>query len=343
MANQVTYGFYDLQSVFDQRVTEVGVNVIRSAIDATVAEHNRQMDAFLSLFVRRTTQFKQIFRTATVASLQPLDQNGRARPIQTAGQYETAFPLMDAGTAWGANYKTRVKMTVEEANDITATLIMADIRWMRYHILGALYDNVGWTYADPEHGNLSVVGLANGDTVTYQIMAGTDAGATDTHYLFQNAAIDDSNDPFPTIQAELAEHPENTGEIVAFIPTNRKASVQALTAFYPAADPNIDLGASQARLVGNLGVALAGGVEESAERLHHCCLHRWRATYRHARGTRSRVARIPSGGRAGRSSVLGAAIPAHGWFWRLEQGWSRRTPHGQRRIHRSAQWLRNAL
>ena len=260
MANQVVWGFHDLQSVFDKRVDSTLVPVVGSAIDATLAEHNRQMDALFSLFVRRTNDFKVRFRTASLAGLQPLDQNGRARPIQVAGHYETAFPILSAGTAWGANYITRIKMTVGEANDITAAMMMADIRWMRYHILGALYDNVGWTFNDPDHGALSIVGLANSDAVTYQIQAGTDAGATDTHYLGQAAAIADLTDPFPAIVAELSEHPENSGDIVVLIPTNLKAAVQNLTAYYPATDPNIDLGASQARLTGNLGVATPGEV-----------------------------------------------------------------------------------
>lgn len=259
MANQVIWGFYDLQSIFDQRVAD-NVVAVTSAIDDAVAEHNRQMDALLALFVNRTTEFKVRFRSATTASLQPLDQNGRARPIQAAGYYETAFPILDAGTAWGVNYKTREKMTVAEANEITATMLMADMRWVRYHILAALYADVSWTFTDPAHGALTIQGMANGDTVTYQIMAGTDAGATDNHYLGQAAAISDAADPFPTIYAELVEHPENSGQIVAFIPTGLKAAVMGLTSYYPASDPNIDLGASQARLVGNLGVAVPGEV-----------------------------------------------------------------------------------
>lgn len=257
MANQVIWGFHNLESIFDQRV-DTAVNEVGSAITDAVAEHNRQMDALFALFVVRTTEFKTRFRTATTASLQPLDQNGRARPIQAAGYYETAFPILDAGTAWGANYKARVKMTVGEANDITATMLMADARWIRYHILAALYADVSWTYTDPDHGALTIVGMANNDTVTYQIMAGTDAAATDNHYLGQAAAISDAADPFPTIYPELVEHPENSGQVVAFIPTGLKAAVMLLTGFYPASDPNIDLGASQARLTGNLGVSVPG-------------------------------------------------------------------------------------
>src|SRR5688500_13056238 len=98
MANQVLWGFYDLQGIFDQRVND-NVTEVSAGIDASVAEHNRQMDAMLALFVTRTIEFKVRFRTATTANLQPLDQNGRALPIRPSGYYETAFPILDAGTA----------------------------------------------------------------------------------------------------------------------------------------------------------------------------------------------------------------------------------------------------
>ena len=258
MANQIAYGFYDLKSLFANRVTNDLIPTLNTAIDATFAEHNRQLDAMTSLFIRRTTQFKQSYASAVLANLQPLDQNARALPIQVAGRYEVAFPLQRAGTAWGTNYITRVKMTVEEVNNTVITLQMADKRWMRYHMLAALYANVTWSFNDLEHGVLTIPGLANGDTTQYQIMAGTDAGTTDTHYLAQAAAISDAADPFPTIVPELKEHPENSGDVVVLIPTNLKAAVQALAGYFPAADRNIDLGQNTARLTGTLGVDVPG-------------------------------------------------------------------------------------
>ena len=54
------------------------------------------------------------------------------------------------------------------------------------------------------------------------------------------------------------EHPDNGGEVVAFIPTHLKADVMDLTAFMPAADPNVRAGLSSDVLVGNLGVQYPG-------------------------------------------------------------------------------------
>lgn len=264
MPNQVLYGFHSLRDVFDRRVDEVGVETVTTAIQRTVDEHNRQMNALTGLFVFPTTQFKVRYATPSLARLQPLNENGRARPIQVTGHYEVGLPLQRAGIAWGANFETRIKMTVGEANRVTSTLLLADLQWMRDHILAALfYDGAGgggWTFEDEEHGDLQVMGLADGDSTVYHVQSGNDLGSTDDHYLAQAAAIADAADPFPIIHAELTEHPENEGEVLAIIPTGLKAAVQALAGYYPASDPNIDLGANAARLTGNLNVAVPGTI-----------------------------------------------------------------------------------
>ena len=262
MANTVMYGFETLNDIFDKRVTEVGVEVVNDAIQRTIDEHNRQLSTLTSLFATPTSEFKTVYKTGAAARLQPLDNSGRALPIKGGGQYAVSYPLHTAGTAWGTNYISSVKMTVEEANNITATLIGADINWMRDHILAALfYDGAaggGWTFNDPEHDSLSIMGLADGDTTTYQIKTGAGSAATDDHYLAQAAAIGDAANPYPTIYTELTEHPENSGDVIALIPTASKDTTMALANFRPLGDPNVQLGANTAQLVGNLNVATPG-------------------------------------------------------------------------------------
>jgi hypothetical protein len=260
MANQVAYGFMTLQDVFGRRVTEVGVNVIDNAINQSVAEHQRQIDALTGLFVRRTTDFKTRFRSASIARLQPVDERGRALPIKPAGQYDLAFPIQRGGIAWGTTYEARIRMTVEEANEATNTMLMADARWMRDHILAALYTNASWTFVDDEHGSLTVQGLANADSTIYNMLGGADTGATDTAYFAQAAAIADADNPFPTIYSELAEHPENGGQVIALVPTNLIEDVKALATFYPSADANLRVGANETQLTGGLGVAVPGQI-----------------------------------------------------------------------------------
>src|SRR5438045_4184346 len=138
MANQVLYGFEGLKDLFNERVTQVDVAVITAAIDASVAEHNRQMDALLGLFARRTTQYTERFQAPGIARLQPLDEWGRPLPTKVAGYYTVAYPIQAGGAAWGTNRITQVKMTVGEVNRITAAMLDADVRWLRDHLMSGL-------------------------------------------------------------------------------------------------------------------------------------------------------------------------------------------------------------
>lgn len=257
-ANTVLYGFMNLKDVFSARVEDVGIQVVNTAIDQTLAEHNRQLAALTALFADSTTEYSMRLKTPAVARLQPLDENGRARPIKAAGYYDVAFPILDGGTAWGQTYKASKKATVQDANNTMATMLAADQRWLRDHILAALYTNASWTFADPEHGDLTIKGLANSDTDSYLLQAGADSGATDTHYLAQAAAIADITDPYPGIYQELMEHPENSGDVVVLIPTGLKATTEALTGFYPTQDGNLRYGNGATVLANPLGIALPG-------------------------------------------------------------------------------------
>jgi len=73
-------------------------------------------------------------------------------------------------------------------------------------------------------------------------------------------AISDTADPYSTMKGELLEHPENSGDVVALIPTGLVATTKALTSFVPLPDMNIDPGIAAARLVGSLGATVPGTV-----------------------------------------------------------------------------------
>jgi hypothetical protein len=267
MANTVTYGFYDLQSVFSQRVTDSMIPTINTAIDRTIAEHNRQSNALFNLLVRQTTQYKLRYRTPGSETLQPGDENGRYLPTQGGSTYDVAFPLQFAGTAWGANRTARIKMTVEEVNNILAQKLLADIRWRRNHILATLFASASWEFTDKEHGALTIMPVANGDSQVYAIQAGTDSGATDDHLYKQAAAIADATNPFPTIYDELMEHPENGGEPIAFISSSLRATTEALATFKEYGDPDITVGIGNDRLTGRLGVSVPGTVIGKADKV----------------------------------------------------------------------------
>lgn len=250
MANAMAYGFIGLEHLAARRVADGNVRVVADAVQASVDEYNRQANAALRELTRRTTEYKVRYRLPGGGTLQPLDEWGNPLVVRSEGYHDVAFPIQQAGTAWGNNRVTRALMTVEEANDETLSALQRDADWMRRHMLGALFDNTTWTFADEEHGNLTVQPLANGDAVEYLRRSG--ANATDNHYYAQAAAIGDAANPFDTWYTELNEHPENAGPYVAYIPGNLKSSVKGLTNFIDATDPNVNPGVMATQLAGRI-------------------------------------------------------------------------------------------
>lgn len=250
-ANSTAYGFVALKDLFRERVTTVGIETVNTAMTDSIEMYQRELDEMLDWLVERTTVPKRRFLLPNSGTLQPLDQWGNPLPRQPGGSYEVAFPIQGGGDAWGNNRITRAKMTVAEANQFTLNVQMADLDWMKRHILAALFTNTTWTYSDPddEIGDLTIQPLANNDTVVY-LRRGAGA-STDNHYLAQANAIDNSNDPYPTIEAEISEHPSNNGDVVAFIPSNLVAATMALSAFIPANDSNIQRSISSDAFIGD--------------------------------------------------------------------------------------------
>lgn len=248
--DNVAPGFYDLQDVAERRVSEIDVEQIVAAVELSARLHTQAVNEMEASFVERGTEFKERYYLPVVAELQPLvGDTDRPRPVKGHAFYDRAYPLKDAGHAWGGGRKTRAKMTVAEANDLTLAGLLADTRWRMRHILSAWLTNAEWTYEDPLHGDLTVGALANGDAVRYVDVNGD--GFTDNHYLAQADPIDETHDPFPLLIDELAEHPENDNDMtpVAYIPTNLVPAVAALPKVYNRLPAELQEGANATRLV----------------------------------------------------------------------------------------------
>jgi hypothetical protein len=124
-------------------------------------------------------------------------------------------------------------------------------------VLAALLTNTTWTYNDKAGingakglGSITIQPLANNDTVKYA-RKGIAETAIDNHYLAQADAIADAHNPFPTIKAELHEHPSNmNAPIVAYVASDLVSSIQGLTEFVDRDDPDIAPGANTDTLAG---------------------------------------------------------------------------------------------
>lgn len=272
MANTVAYGFVPLAHMMNERIADGNVERVWQAIRDTAVEHTRQMNEMLGLFARRGTERQIRYMQPSSGTMQTIGPDGSPLPTRHEGYYDVAFPIIRGGDAWGDNRETRALMTVEEANRRMLTTQQRDAEWMRRHMLGAFFDNVDYTYADPLYGNLTVRSLANGDAVTYPNVSGTPA--VDTHQGAQAADISDAATPFDDIYDELTEHPVNANaEIVVYTPQNLRADIRGLTDFVDVGDPDIRYGVNTDQVGSTIalgpGHRLLGKCEE-------CWIVEWR-------------------------------------------------------------------
>jgi len=189
--NNVAYGFIGLKHLFSQRIRDVGIPKIYKAIQDTAAEYNRQVAEIMRTLTTTTVEGQERIYTATVGTLQPLDEWGNPKVTRAGGYYDVAYPIQGGGDAFGTNRVSREIMTVEEANRETMRILTNDADWMRRHVLAALFDNAAWTYDDEKLGALLIQPLAIASDGVRYLKAGSGL-ATDEHYYAQADGIDNT-------------------------------------------------------------------------------------------------------------------------------------------------------
>jgi hypothetical protein len=246
MANTLTYGFVSLDDLYTQRVNTVGIQRVYDAVQESVDEYNRVVNAMMAQMVQRTTMAQEWIELPGGGTLQPLTPDGNPLPIVPSGAYTQGYPIAGAGTAWGTNRITREFLTVEEADRFTDDALQKDADWRMRHLLASILDETSWTFVDKYGtgestkglGNLTINPLANGDSVTYMRRGGSTSA--DDHYLATADAIADATNPFTDIKAELVEHPTNSGPYVAYVASNLIEAVTGLTEFVEPDDEDVD-------------------------------------------------------------------------------------------------------
>lgn len=278
MANSVAYGFTSLTDLFGQRVAEAGVERVWDAIQLSSQEYNRVVTEMAAELVDRLIIAQEQIELPGDGTLQPLDEWGNPLPVQPSGNYQVAYPIQGGGTAWGTNRVSAALLTVEEANRFTLDAYHRDADWLIRHMLAAVLDNTTWTFSDKVGpggtkglGNITIQPLANGDSVTY-VKKGASAPATDTHYLYQAAAISDVANPFPTIYTELVEHPSNSGPIKTYVATSLVSTIEALTNFVQVKDPDIQYGIATNQLAGGMDIGFGDRV---VGKVDNCWIIEW--------------------------------------------------------------------
>jgi hypothetical protein len=231
MATQ--YGLWQERDIaLDALAAEIDRDTLLDVQRETVATHNAELNKLIGIFADRVTMPQISVQTGATNRLQPLDENGRPRPVKGRGRYIVGLPLWKGGTAEAWNFWTHEQMSVKDFADSLDLMLQGDVVWMRDQLLAPLfYNGSGFAYSNVQTAeSFTVYGLANGDTVVYQSDTGA---ATDTHYAAQAAAIDSTHNPLTSIYNDIVEHPDNSGRVVAFCATDQISAIELLPGFAP--------------------------------------------------------------------------------------------------------------
>lgn len=187
-----------------------GQAIIYEAIREHLAMHNAALDAMTSIFVERTTEdYKLRYRLPGGGRLQKRGTQSPVAAVKPYGYWDVAFPLEDYAASVAMDDVTRAYTSVADLEATVNNVVVQDLNTVRWELLRALFGNTAKTFADENRGDLTIQPLANGDSVVYPPVIGSDTEATDNHYLasgYTAANISDTNDPYVTVIAELEEH-----------------------------------------------------------------------------------------------------------------------------------------
>lgn len=253
MPNTLPWGFHRLADIADQRITD-NIPRVRDAINEYISFRNAENQGVLSTFTEVTTESQAKYKAPGSMRLQPLSELGRPLPQRYAElEYTVAWPIQKAGLALGQTYEQRVKMNISQFAGYVDAIGDADLTWLQQHALAAMfYNGAGWLHDDPEDsvGNLTILGLANGDSQQY-FKNSTGAMGTDQHYNPQAADLVSATDPVLTDRDDLMEHPQNSGDVILLGSTADRAKYIALSQFLGAPNPNVTVGVGVTQFTGS--------------------------------------------------------------------------------------------
>lgn len=247
MANQIAYGFHNLQDVFSENISNVTVETLNAAILQSAQFYANELDNLMMGLVGELegNSAKVRVKVGIGGELQPGSQNGVPIPIRKFNAYEQGWPFMRGMDSFGFNEESYAKTTVAGMNELMVTVQRRDAAWNIRRILAAMFGETTWTYTDDDDqvGALSIKGFANGDTDVYMGVNGD--FAVDDHYGAQvNAIATGADNPYPAIYEELYEHPTNMEPFIAMIPSGLTATTKALSSFNinPGLNPFVSYG-----------------------------------------------------------------------------------------------------
>jgi hypothetical protein len=248
------YGMLGLADNDRSFINTIGQDVVYAAAQQYLAQHNADVQAAYSVFVEmQTPNFKERYRLPGGGRLQRRGGLAQSGAVQMSGSWDVAYPLENFGAQFAYDRVSIAYLTVQQFNNELETIRIQDVNTRRFEMLRALFNNTSRTFVDDlpgGGGTLTLVPLANNDSVLYPPIIGSETEQQLNHYLvsgYAASAISDANNPYLTLRDTLERvhgMPSGYGNIVCFIHPDQTAKTTALLDFSPVEDVNVRYGAS---------------------------------------------------------------------------------------------------
>lgn len=234
-------------------INRVGQTIMYDAVQQYLDAHNADMQRQIRSFVQgQTTAYQLNYRLPGGGRLDRRGGQAQSAAGKATGTWTVAFPLEDFGRQLAYTDVDVAYMTVQDLQYHIDNVRIQDMNTRRYEMLRAIFNNTARGFQDEVNGTLTIQPLANGDSVVYPPVVGSESEATDSHYIvsgYTAANISDTNNPFATIREELEEHfgtPGGYGNVCAFVNTAQVSKIELMTDFDPVLDSAIRPGANTA-------------------------------------------------------------------------------------------------
>ncbi len=197
--------------------------------------------------------------------------------IRRTGNWDVAWPIWVTGSKLTRNRVSRAYMTMGQWEASIQTVFNINNNTQFRRMLSALFKNTNTTFSDPIYGDLTVVPLANNDSVVYPPLITSTSEAAENYYLgasYAETGISNSNNPFRTIRDELEPRfgfTQGGSSIVVFVATSAMQYIELLADFFPTDDSKLMYGDDVTRVSG----FPAAGMVPSTARVEGVCNGCW--------------------------------------------------------------------
>lgn len=255
------HGILGLPDTDRSFVNTIGQRVVYDAAQQLLEQYNMDIAAQEAVFLEtETEEYKLRYKLPGAGRLQRRGGQAESAAVKAGGQWDVALPLEDFGAQLAGDMVSLGYMTLDEFERQLRTVWIQDANTRRFEMLKALFNNTQRTFVDANYGSLLIEPLANGDSVVYPPVIGSESEATDNHYLESNyaaTAISNTNNPYVVVKDELEEHfgaDQGGSNIVAFINQAEVPETEALSDFDPVNDRFTTPGANTDQIGGTPSV-----------------------------------------------------------------------------------------